>query len=69
MMEYPTELVAKAKYELAVFERVAMDTGAELVSEVERLRAQIELPREFAQEARRSGSTRLASMAVAILNA
>ena len=38
-MDYPTELIAKAKYELQVFERVAMDTGEELVSEVERLRA------------------------------
>ena len=42
-MEYPTELVAKARYELHVFERVAMDTGAELVAEVERLRTALRL--------------------------
>jgi hypothetical protein len=36
---YPTELVAKAKYEMEVFERVSSDTGAELIAEVERLRA------------------------------
>jgi hypothetical protein len=37
-MEYPTELVAKAKYEMQIFERVAQETGAELVAEVDRLR-------------------------------
>jgi len=37
-MPYPTELVARAKYEIRVFERVAMDTGIELLAEVERLR-------------------------------
>ena len=37
-MSYPTELVAKAKYELQIFERVSADTGRELVAEVERLR-------------------------------
>lgn len=37
-MAYPTELVAKAKFELETFERVAAETGAELVQEVERLR-------------------------------
>lgn len=36
--EWPTELVAKAKYELHVFDRVAAETGVELVAEVERLR-------------------------------
>jgi hypothetical protein len=39
---YPTELVAKAKYEMRVFERVSAETGAELIAEVERLRAEIE---------------------------
>jgi hypothetical protein len=31
---YPTELVAKAHFELHVFERVAADTGRELLAEV-----------------------------------
>jgi len=38
-MKYPEELIPKAKYELDVFERVSMDTGKELVAEVELLRA------------------------------
>lgn len=42
-MDYPTELVAKAEYETEIFERVASDTGAELLAEVKRLRAQIGL--------------------------
>lgn len=37
-MSYPTELIAKAKYELGIFDRVAAETGSELVAEVERLR-------------------------------
>lgn len=37
---YPTELVAKAKYEMRIFERVASDTGEELILEVIRLRAE-----------------------------
>lgn len=41
-MNYPTELIAKAKYELEVFDRVAADTGAELVAEVVRLREMLE---------------------------
>lgn len=40
--EYPKEIVAKAKYEMHVFERVSAETGAELIAEVERLRAEIE---------------------------
>lgn len=41
-MTYPTELIAKANYEIRIFDRVAMDTGAELLAEVVRLRAIIE---------------------------
>jgi len=37
-VKYPTELVAKAQYEMHVFERVSADTGAELIAEVIRLR-------------------------------
>ena len=39
---YPTDLVARAKYEMHVFERVSAETGTELIAEVERLRAEIE---------------------------
>ena len=39
---YPKELVAKAKYEMNVWDRVAADTGGELIAEVEWLRAEIE---------------------------
>lgn len=38
-MEYPTKLIERAKYETRVFDRVSMETGAELITEVERLRA------------------------------
>lgn len=34
MPRYPVELVAKAEYELRVFERVSRDTGVELLAEV-----------------------------------
>lgn len=40
-MSYPTELVAKAKYEMHVFERVSADTAAELIAEVVMLRSLI----------------------------
>lgn len=39
IMPYPTELIAKAKYEMEIFERCAADTCQELIAEVERLRA------------------------------
>lgn len=39
---YPIEVVARAKWELEVFERVASDTAEELIAEVEKLRRQIE---------------------------
>jgi len=38
---YPTELVEKAKFEMAIFERVSAETGNELIAEVLRLRAQV----------------------------
>lgn len=38
----PLEVVARAKWELEVFERVASDTAEELIAEVEKLRRQIE---------------------------
>ena len=38
---YPTELIAKAQYEMRIFERVGADTGEELIAEVLRLRAQV----------------------------
>lgn len=38
-MNYPTELVAKAEFELRVFERVSQETGKELLDEVKRHRA------------------------------
>lgn len=48
-MTYPIELVAKAKYETSVFERVSADTGAALIAEIERLRAELEWLRFFYQ--------------------
>lgn len=39
MAGYPKELIAKAKFELRVFDRVSRDTGAELLAEVEAWRA------------------------------
>jgi hypothetical protein len=38
-MNYPTELVAKAKYEIEIFERPSTETSAELVAEVVMLRS------------------------------
>ena len=38
-MTYPTELLEKAEFEIATFERVSATTSAELVEEVKRLRA------------------------------
>jgi hypothetical protein len=42
IMAYPTEVVAKAEYEIGIFERAAADTSQELVDEVKRLRAVIQ---------------------------
>jgi len=39
-MSYPTELLAKATYEMGVFERVSATTGAELITEITQLRAE-----------------------------
>lgn len=33
-MKYPTELAARAQYEIDTFERVSMQTGIELLAEV-----------------------------------
>lgn len=33
--KYPTEVVARAKYELHVFERVSANTGEQLLAEVQ----------------------------------
>lgn len=38
-MIYPTELIARAKYEVKIFERVSADTGIELIAEVVMLRS------------------------------
>lgn len=54
---WPTELVAKAKYELRIFERVAMDTGAELVAEVERLRGIIQRAKEHSTRITHDGQS------------
>lgn len=37
-MTYPTEVVAKAEYEIAIFERPAVSTSIELIAEVKHLR-------------------------------
>ncbi len=39
---YPTEVVAKAEYEISIFERPAVDTSIELIAEVKHLRQIIE---------------------------
>lgn len=39
--KYPTELIARAEYEMKVFERCAADTCADLIAEIKRLRARI----------------------------
>ena len=61
-MIYPTELVAKAKYELEIFERVAADTGAELVAEVVILRS---LVREMRAAAKDVGGAAIMSTEIA----
>lgn len=37
-MSYPDELIERAKYEVQVFQRMALKTGEQLIAEVERLR-------------------------------
>ena len=37
-----THLIEKAKYELKVFERTSKKTGMELISEIERLRSELD---------------------------
>lgn len=39
---YPTEVVARAEYEISIFERPAVDTSIELIAEVKHLRQIIE---------------------------
>jgi hypothetical protein len=39
MSIYPTELIAKAEFEMRIFERVSQETGKQLLNEVKSLRA------------------------------
>jgi hypothetical protein len=54
------ELVTKAKYELEIFDRVAMDTGAKLVAEVERLRELIHRAKEESELIQHKGKPAIA---------
>ena len=58
-MEYPTELVEKAKFEMKTFDRVAADTGNELIAEVERLREIIRRAKEESELIEHKGAPAL----------
>lgn len=55
--EYPTELVEKANFEIRIFERVAMDTGIELLAEVIRLREIIARAQRESDQVMQQGQT------------
>jgi hypothetical protein len=40
-MDWPTELVAKAEFEIRIFERPSIDTSRALLEEVKKLRAML----------------------------
>jgi C4-dicarboxylate-specific signal transduction histidine kinase len=42
MSIYPTELIAKAEFEMRTFERVSQETGKELLNEVKSLRTELQ---------------------------